>query len=132
MTAGMIARGVRIQRKRRRATMTRNRLRFSTAICALVLVALLARPQTAQAKDDFGQIVKHIEVTYHVHRQHRWVLGIAGFVVKFWHIAGVKNFKGAIFEDQPFVNAAMGTKFDQVVRAAMDSGWQPMLQEWDR
>jgi hypothetical protein len=84
------------------------------------------------AKDDFGQIVKHIEVTYHVHRQHRLVMGLAGFVVKFWHIAGVKNFKGAIFENQPFVNAASDTRFDEVVRAAMDSGWQPMVQEWDR
>ncbi|HEY7404106.1 MAG TPA: hypothetical protein VIB39_11335 [Candidatus Angelobacter sp.] len=112
--------------------MRRNRLRFSTAIGAVLLAALFALPQPAQAKDDFGQIVKHIEVTYHVHRQHRFVMGMAGFVVKFWHIAGVKNFKGAIFENQPFVNAANDTEFDHVVRAAMDSGWQPMVQEWDR
>src|SRR5690348_18001276 len=55
-----------------------------------------------------------------------------GFTVKFWHIAGVKSLKGAIFENQPFVNAASDTRFDEVVRAAMDSGWQPLVQSWDR
>src|SRR5262245_31389075 len=111
-----------LARKTRRATMKRTSLRVSIAIGSAILAVLLALPQQALAKDDFGQIVKHIEVTYHVHRQHRWVMGMAGFVVKFWHVAGVKNFKGAIFENQPFVNAASDTRFDQVVRAAMDSG----------
>jgi hypothetical protein len=44
----------------------------------------------------------------------------------------VKNFKGAIFENQPFVNAASDTRFDEIVRAAMDSGWQSLIQSWDR
>src|SRR5215813_14886944 len=131
--ANMVTRTKKVLRRKTRGTaMRRTKLHFSAVIGSVILAACFGLPQQAQAKDDFGQIVNHIEVTYHVHRQHRWVMGMAGFVVKFWHIAGVKNFKGAIFEDQPFVNAAMGTKFDQVVRAAMDSGWQPMLQEWDR
>jgi hypothetical protein len=109
--------------------MMKNRKRL---LLVLGTLALLAIPQHVFAKDDFGKIVQHIEANYHVHRQHRFVMGMAGFVVKFWHIAGVKNFKGAIFENQPFVNAASDTKFDEVVRAAMDSGWQPMVQEWDR
>ena len=104
---------------------------FSFAI-ALVIAALVAPTQNAFAKDDFGKIVHHIESNYHVHRQHRWVMGLAGFTVKFWHIGGVKNLKGAIFENQRFVNAASDTRFDEVVRAAMDSGWQPMVQSWDR
>ena len=112
--------------------MRRTKLHLSTAIGTTLLAVLFALPQQALAQDDFGQIVKHIEVTYHVHRQHRWVMGMAGFVVKFWHVAGVKNFKGAIFEDQPFVNAASDTRFDEVVRAALNSGWQPMVQVWDR
>jgi hypothetical protein len=112
--------------------MRRSKLRFSIAIGPVLLAALFALPQQAQAKDDFGKIVKHIEVTYHVHRQHRWVMGIAGFVVKVSHIGGVKSFKGAIFEDQPFVNAASDTRFNEVMREAMNSGWQPMVQEWDR
>ena len=100
--------------------------------CGLIIVALVAPAQNAFAKDDFGKIVHHIEANYHVHRQHRWVMGLAGFTVKFWHFAGVKSFKGAIFENQPFVNAASDARFDEVVRAAMDSGWQPLVQSWDR
>jgi hypothetical protein len=98
----------------------------------LIIAVLVAPAQSAFARDDFGKIVHHIEVNYHVHRQHRWVMGLAGFTVKFWHVAGVKSLKGAIFENQPFVNAASDTRFDEVVRAAMDSGWQPLVQSWDR
>lgn len=98
----------------------------------LMLAGFFTTAQNAFARDDFGKIVHHIEVNYHVHRQHRWVMGLAGFTVKFWHIAGVKSLKGAIFEDQPFVNAASDTRFDEVIRAAMDSGWQPLVQSWDR
>lgn len=110
--------------------MIRNSKTFTFA--CLVMAAFLMPAQSAFAGDDFGKIVHHIEVNYHVHRQHRWVMGLAGFTVKFWHIAGVKSFKGAIFENQPFVNAASDTRFDEVVRAAMDSGWQPLVQSWDR
>ncbi len=94
-------------------------------------LSLVATPR-ASADDDFGSIVHHIEAQYHVHRQHRWAMGLAGFAVKFYHFAGVKSLKGAIFENQPFLNAGVDTKFDEVVRAALDSGWQPMVQSWDR
>lgn len=110
--------------------MIRNRRTLKFA--CLMLAAFLAPAQNAFARDDFGKIVHHIEVNYHVHRQHRWVMGLAGFTVKFWHVAGVKSLKGAIFENQPFVNTASDTRFDEVVRAAMDSGWQPLVQSWDR
>lgn len=111
--------------------MTRNSKMFTFA-CGLMVAALLAPAQNAFARDDFGKIVHHIEASYHVHRQHRWVMGLAGFTVKFWHFAGVKSLKGAIFENQRFTNAASDTRFDEIVRAAMDSGWQPMVQSWDR
>ena len=101
-------------------------------IVASMALASLALPAQAAADDDFGRIVHHIEANYHVHRQHRWVMGLAGFTVKFWHVAGVKSLKGAIFENQPFVNAASDARFDEVVRAAMDSGWQPLVQSWNR
>jgi len=110
--------------------MKRNKGQF--LIVAVMVLAGLALPAQAAADDDFGRIVHHIEANYHVHRQHRWVMGLAGFTVKFWHVAGVKSLKGAIFENQPFVNAASDTRFDEVVRAAMDSGWQPLVQSWDR
>jgi hypothetical protein len=111
--------------------MIRNSKTFTFAL-VLSVAALFGPAQNAFARDDFGKIVHHIEVNYHVHRQHRWVMGLAGFTVKFWHVAGVKSLKGAIFENQPFVNAASDTRFDEVVRAAMDSGWQPLVQSWDR
>ena len=98
----------------------------------LILAALLAPAPSAFARDDFGKIVHHIESNYHVHRQHRWVMRLAGFTVRFWHIGGVKSLKGAIFENQRFTNAASDTRFDEIVRAAMDSGWQPLVQSWDR
>jgi hypothetical protein len=110
--------------------MIRNSRTF--AFVYFLLAAFVIPTQNAFARDDFGKIVHHIEAKYHVHRQHRWVMGLAGFTVKFWHVGGVKNFKGAIFENQPFVNAASDTRFDEVVRAAMDSGWQPLVQSWDR
>jgi hypothetical protein len=111
--------------------MTRNKRQFVRLTIA-VLAVCFTLPRPAFAGDDFGRIVRHIEVNYQVHRQHRWAMGMAGFVVKFWHFAGVKSLKAAIFENQNFVNAASDTGFDEVVRAAMDSGWQPMVQEWDR
>lgn len=111
--------------------MMKNKYRLLFVV-ALAAATLFASSQQAQAKDDFGQIVKHIEVTYHVHRQHRWVMGIAGFVVKVSHIGGVKSFKGAIFENQPFVHTVSDTRFSEVMREAMNSGWQPMVQSWDR
>jgi hypothetical protein len=111
--------------------MIRSSKRF-TFVCGLIVAALLAPAPSAFARDDFGKIVHHIEANYHVHRQHRFVMGLAGFTVKFWHIGGVKSLKGAIFENQRFTNAASDTRFDEVVRAAMDSGWQPLVQSWDR
>jgi hypothetical protein len=112
--------------------MTRNRRPISLmAVCGIVAVALIA-PDQAQAKDDFGRIVHHIESRYHVHRQHRWVMGLAGFTVKFWHFAGIKNFKCAIYEHQQFANSGSDTRFDEIVRGAMDSGWQPIVQSYDR
>ncbi len=93
---------------------------------------LFAATQTSFARDDFGRIVKHIEAQYHVHRQHRWAMGLAGSVVKFYHFAGVKSLKGAIFEDQGFLDAGADTRLDEIVRGAKDSGWQPMVQSWDR
>ena len=111
--------------------MIRSSKRF-TFVCGLIVAALLAPAPSAFARDDFGKIVHHIESNYHVHRQHRFVMGLAGFTVRFWHIGGVKSLKGAIFENQRFTNAASDTRFDEIVRAAMDSGWQPLVQSWDR
>jgi hypothetical protein len=109
------------------------RSKLTAALLGLAaLSALFGPPQRAFAKDDFGRIVRHIETQYHVHRQHRWAMRLAGFTVRLYHFSGVKQFKGAIFENQRFLNAGSDTRFDEIVRAAMDSGWQPVVQSWDR
>jgi len=113
--------------------MTMTKSRFSLTVLGVAAIAILfAAPQPAFAKDDFGKIVHHIEANYHTHRHYRFVMGLAGFTVKVTHFAGVKSFKGAIFENSQFSNSGSDVRFDQVVRAAMDSGWQPMVQSYDR
>jgi hypothetical protein len=112
--------------------MKKNKKWSSLALLLAAALVTVAAPRPAFAKDDFGRIVQHIETQYHVHRQHRFAMGLAGFVVRFYHVAGVRNFKGAIFENQRFLNTGSDSRFDEIVRAAMDSGWQPMVQSWDR
>ncbi len=112
--------------------MTRNKLTiFATAFCA-ASIAFSLGGDTVFASDDFTRIVHHIEANYHVHRNHRWAMGFAGLVVKFWHVAGVKNFKGAIFEDQHLENTATDQKLDEIVLRAGQSGWQPMVKSYSR
>jgi hypothetical protein len=112
-------------------TMTKSRFTF-TVLSFTALATLFAAPQRAFAKDDFGRIVHHIEANYHTHRHYRFVMGLAGFTFKVSHFAGVKSFKGAIFENSQFAASGSDVRFDQVIRAAMDSGWQPMVQSYDR
>ncbi|HEY2392964.1 MAG TPA: hypothetical protein VGK22_17435 [Candidatus Angelobacter sp.] len=112
-------------------TMTKSRVSLTVLSLAAAAVLFVA-PQRAFAKDDFGRIVHHIEANYHTHRHYRFVMGLAGFTFKVSHFAGVKSFKGAIFENSQFANSGSDVRFDQVIRAAMDSGWQPMVQSYDR
>lgn len=86
----------------------------------------------ACASDDFGNIVHHIEARYQVHRQHRFILGAVGMVVKVWHVAGVKSVKIALFEDQRFVNTATDAELDDIVLRAGGHGWQPMVRSYSR
>lgn len=82
--------------------------------------------------DDFGRIVHHIEASYHVHRNHRFLMGCAGMVVKFWHLGGVKNLKIAIFEDQHLDGTAADSQLDAIVQRASQSGWHPMVRSYSR
>lgn len=82
--------------------------------------------------DDFGRIVHHIEASYQVHRNHRFAMGFAGLVIKFWHVAGVKSFKGAIFEEQHLDGTDTDAKLDEIVARASRSGWQPMVRSFSR
>ncbi len=111
--------------------MKRNKLYVFSVIFMAGCVAFSIGTDTAYAYDDFGRMVHHIEATYHVHRSHRFIMGFAGLVVKFWHVGGVKNFKAAIFEDQQFRLHEDG-KIDEIARHAMENGWQPMVQSFSR
>src|SRR5262245_9140798 len=82
--------------RRKRTPMMTTRLNRKTTFVAVSLI-LAGGPSQARA-DDFGKIVRSIESNYHVHRNHRWVMGFAGFLVKCTGgFAGVKGFKGALF-----------------------------------
>jgi hypothetical protein len=94
-------------------------------------VGLSLAPDIVYA-DDFGKIVHHIEATYHVHRNYRFLMGFAGFVTNVTHIAGVKNMKLAIFEDQRFDGTETDTSLDEIVNQASRSGWQPVVRSYSR
>ena len=94
-------------------------------ICALLLLAA----NVACAEDKvFKNVVHHIESRYHVHHKYGFLMGFAGLVVKVSHVGGVKSFKAAIFENARLVNTGSDTEFDETVRAALDQGWQPVVQ----
>jgi hypothetical protein len=112
--------------------MTMKKSRLLLTVLSLAAASLFTVAQPAFAKDDFGRIVHHIEANYHTHRHYRFVMGLAGFTFKVSHFAGVKSFKGAIFENSEFAASGSDTRFDQVIRGAMDSGWQPLVQSYDR
>ncbi len=82
--------------------------------------------------DDFGKIVRHIEVNYHVHRNHRFIMGFAGLVVQFWHVGGVKSLKAAIFEDQHLDATDADARLDEIVQSAGEHGWHPLVKSYSR
>ena len=110
--------------------MKRNKLNVFAVLFLTACVAFACGTDTAYAYDDFGRMVHHIEATYHVHRSHRFLLGCAGFVVKFWHVGGVKSLKLAAFEDQQFTVHQDDGKIDEIARHAIENGWQPVVQSF--
>lgn len=112
-------------------TTKRTKLNMFAVLFFTASMALSLGSETAYA-DDFGKIVRHIEVNYHVHRNHRFIMGFAGMVVKFWHVGGVKSFKGAIFENQYFDAATADSRLDEIVQSAGEHGWQPLVKSYSR
>jgi hypothetical protein len=108
-----------------------SKLNIFTAIFLMGCIALGLKPEVVYA-DDFGRIVHHIEASYHVHRNHRFLMGCAGMIVRFWHIGGVKSIKLAVFEDQHLDGTDTDAKLDQVVQRASQSGWQPTVRSYSR
>lgn len=96
--------------------------------CCLLCV-LWAGTARASAADDFGQIVHEIEARYHVHRNFRFLMGLAGFTAKISHVAGTKSFKAALFADQHV--DATGAELDDLVMSVGARGWQPLVRSFD-
>ncbi|MGH9571184.1 MAG: hypothetical protein ACRD4F_16175, partial [Candidatus Angelobacter sp.] len=130
-----------------------NKLNLFAALFCAACVALTVGTEAVHA-DDFGNIVHQIEAGYHVHRSHRFLMGCAGLVVKFWHVGGVKSLKLAIFEDQHLQAAGardaagaqdgavvqdaaqdaaadVDRKLDEIVQRA-GHGWQPVVRSFSR
>jgi len=81
--------------------------------------------------DPYGKVVKLLEKEHHAKRTKIPFLGLGNFVLKFWHPAGVKNVKVAIFQDQQLYDEA-GARFDAIVKKAASSDWHQMLREFSR
>ena len=111
--------------------MIKSKLNVFAVVFFAACVALALSSDQAHG-DDFGRIVHHIEASYHVHRNHRFLMGFAGLVVKFWHVAGVKNFKAAVFEDQHLLLDEPDRRLDEIVQSAGKHGWQPIVKSYSR
>lgn len=112
-------------------TMKTSSIRRATVLVS-ALSAMLWLGSGRAYGDDFGNIVHHIEARYQVHRNHRFILGVAGLAVKVWHVAGVKNVKIALFENQRLRNSGMDRELDEIVARAGGNGWQPMVRSYSR
>jgi len=100
---------------------------FIVAVC----LGLMPTPGLGMLDDPYGNVVKHLEKDYHAKRTKIPFLGLGNFVLKFWHPAGVKNVKVAIFQDQQLYDEK-GTKLDGMLQKAAGSDWRPMLREFSR
>ncbi|HEX8766119.1 MAG TPA: hypothetical protein VF740_13215 [Candidatus Acidoferrum sp.] len=97
----------------------------------LILFGFFALAENLRA-DDFGSIVRCIEAEYHVHRNYRFLMSFAGIVVKCTHVAGVKVFKMALFEDQHLSDTELDHRLDELVEQAGSPGWQPVMRSFSR
>src|SRR5215467_13124876 len=98
----------------------------------LAVVILLAAGAANAGNDPFAEAVKHIERHYHARQTHVPLMGLANFVLKFWHPAGVKNIRLAVFQNQNLTSETGGPDFDKDFRSATGSEWQPIVQVYSR
>jgi Ca-activated chloride channel family protein len=101
------------------------------SLVVMLCLGLLVASSLAGSDDPYGTVVKQLEKDYHAKRTKIPFLGLGNFVLKFWHPAGVKNVKVAVFQDQQFYDEK-GGKLDTVLQKATGSDWHPMLREFSR
>jgi hypothetical protein len=101
---------------------------------AVLLVVLLAFTEAAAlaGDDPYGRLVKNLEDNYHGRRTSIPLLGLANFVLKFWHPAGVKSVKLAVFENPTQNGQPNGPTFDSALKAAAAPEWQPVVRVYSR
>ena len=108
---------------------TRNRRLVFTLVPALA--ASLALPAAARDRE-FSAAIHHIERTYHVHLNHRFMMWGVGMIVKVAHPEGVRSLRLAIFEDQRFPGIGNDQEFTSPLENSLHRGWQPFVRVWSR
>ena len=102
----------------------------STPALLVALTLGLTSVASLGADDPYGKVVKQLEKDYHAKKTRIPFIGLGNFVLKFWHPAGVKNVKIAVFQNQQFDSS--GGKLDSVMKGAVASDWHPLLREFSR
>src|SRR5262245_27359034 len=100
----------------------------------IVAIALLALSEAAAfgGEEPYGRLVKNLETNYHAKRTSVPFMGLANFVLKFWHPAGVKSVKLSVFKDLAPGGDAAGPSFDVALKAAAGSDWKPVVRVYSR
>ncbi|PYV16118.1 MAG: hypothetical protein DMG21_13025 [Acidobacteria bacterium] len=96
---------------------------------------------SASARDrEFSAAIHHIESTYGVHRNHRFLMWGVGMIVKVAHPEGVRNLRIALFEDQKFPGIGDDMRFTSILEEGLGRSsarhgaepWQRMVRVWSR
>jgi VWFA-related protein len=101
------------------------------ALLVVLSLGLISVTGLAGSDDPYGKVVKQLEKDYHAKRIRIPFIGLGNFVLKFWHPAGVKNVKVAVFQNQQFADTS-GGKLDSIMHKAVASDWHPLLREFSR
>jgi len=105
--------------------------RWITRVIIAAALLILSEAAAFAGDDPYGRLVKNLETNYHARRISVPFLGLANFVLKFWHPAGVKSVKLSVFNDLAPAGEATGPSFDAALRAAA-SDWRPMVRVYSQ
>lgn len=101
---------------------------LNIVVVAMALALFFAFWPPSAFADDFGDIVHHIEVRYHAHRNYRFLMAFAGFTAKMWPGTGVKDVKIAFFENQNLFPSDPDKELNELLQQTGKSGWQQMIR----
>src|ERR1700744_6155419 len=104
-------------------------------ICVVAAASLILAVQTASlgaSSDPYSQVVVHIQKNYLGKKVNIPFLGLANFMFKFWHPAGVKNVKLTFFEEHSLYPKEGSKDFDAVVNQAAGGAWTRLVKVYSR